>query len=167
MKLELRPDRSTLVLAATCAGLAVIVAAQLLIPQTPPDYTGPELADTGVARVTALPAYVPPDFDTFAEVLDRPLFFANRQLPPEPVQQAAPEAPRKPLRLTLEGVAMNSTSRVALVRDQRNNALVQIAEGMSHDGWTLEGVEPDQAIFRRSDEVTVLVLEVQSGNRQR
>jgi len=154
-------------LALACLGLAATVVVQVLYPVTLPTVGTDPGAAADIDPVTALPAYVPPSFDTFAEVLERPLFFADRQLPPVPVVETQAAAPREPLGLTLEGVALTSTSRVALLRDPRGDSLVTVAEGGSHNGWTLESVSSSGARFRRDDDVTELELEVQTNRRLR
>jgi len=63
-------------------------------------------------------------------------------------------------------VALSSGSRVALLRDQSDNSLIHLAEGMTHNGWTLDRVESDKAAFSRDSEITELNLEVQTGRRR-
>lgn len=167
MKLQHDFDRITSLLGGTCLGLAAVVAIELSMPHFTSDAAVTTEAATDLTQINSLSAYVPPTIETFAEVLDRPLFFEGRQLPPEPVQQAAAEVPLEPLKLTLEGVALTGSSRVALLRDQRDNAMVQVAEGTVHDGWTLEDIEPDKAVFRRDTEITELVLEIQTSRFSR
>lgn len=158
----IKVDRSTRLLMVTCALLAAIVVAQLIFPAAVPDNRAP---GTSADDLTfgVLPSYTPQSFDHFSEILERPLFFQDRRLPPEPVAAATPTAAPEPLRLNLEGVAITSDSRVALLRDQRNNALIQVAEGMPHNGWTLEDVESGAVIFRRGEQTSRLELEIQAN----
>jgi len=58
-------------------------------------------------------------------------------------------------------------SRIALLRSQGDNVLVQMAEGMTHNGWTLESVLADRAIFKRGDDSTEIELETDTGLRRR
>jgi len=53
-----------------------------------------------------------------------------------------------------------------LLRDQSSNSLIHIAEGMTHNGWTLDRIESDKAVFSRDHEVSELDLEVQTGRRR-
>lgn len=71
-----------------------------------------------------------------------------------------------PLLLKLEGVALIGESRVAVLRDLSNNQLLQLAEGMMHDGWTLDSVTAASASFSRGRQTSVLVLDPDSGSRR-
>ena len=149
-------------LALGCLGVATVLVVQVSVPASLPASDGVATAAEATESVTALPVYVPP-----SEVLQRPLFFADRRLPPEPVAEAPATAPRAPLGLTLEGVALTTDSRVALLREVRGDALITVAEGSSHNGWTLESLSSGGARFRRDDDVTELELEVQTNRRLR
>jgi len=166
MRFLLRSNLTTRALAVSCTIAAGFVALPLLFPATIPDTVQASEGGSAIPEIVTPPAYVPPAFETFAEVLERPLLFADRKLPAVAVEQAV-QAPREPLRLTLEGVALTSESRVALLRDQQNNVLVQVAEGMLHNGWTLESIESDKAVFTRDGETTELPLEVNVERRRR
>lgn len=164
--LERHPARTAL--AALCALLAAIVALELAFPpvaEMPGEDSG--TAAAALPDPDQLPAYVPPEFDLFAEVLERPLFYEDRRLPEEPADDPAPAAPREPLRLTLEGIALTNASRVALLRNEADDQLVQMAEGMTHNGWTLERVEPGRAVFSRDGQKTELMLETRPGSARR
>lgn len=154
-------------LALASLGVATVLVVQVSVPASLPGTEGVAATAAATEPVTALPVYVPPAIETFAEVLERPLFFADRRLPPEPVAEAPAAAPRAPLGLTLEGVALTSDSRVALLREVRGDTLITVAEGSSHNGWTLESVSSSGARFRRDGDVTELELEVQTNRRLR
>jgi len=129
---------------------------------------GPEVeVSAALDDSPTLPNYVPPSFESFAEILERPLFYAERKLPEEPKQQAVVAVPPEPLRLHLEGIAIMDESRIALLRSQADNQLVQMAEGMTHNGWTLESVLADRAIFKRGNDSTEIELETDTGSRHR
>jgi len=167
MTISIQTNGTTRVLAMTCLGLLVIAAVQLAFPTQPP---ATMIAGEGAAalpEIKAPPAYVPATFDSFTSILERPLVYADRKLPAPPPVVAAAEIPKEPLRLKLEGVALSSGSRVALLRDQSSNSLIHIAEGMTHNGWTLDRIESDKAVFSRDHEVSELSLEVQTGRRRR
>jgi hypothetical protein len=158
-------NRSTLALLVVCVVLALIIAIELAYPA--------RTADTGVAAaepaLTEAPSfgesvYLPPRMDDLSEMLDRPLFYADRRMPVPP-KPAAPAA-LTPLRMKLEGVAITADSRVAVLRDLKNNQLLQLTEGMSHDGWTLDEVTASGATFQRGAEIEELALETDTGNRR-
>ena len=166
MSLGMQSNGTTRVLASICLGLLVIAALQLAFPAHPPAATIADEAAAEVIEVKAPPAYVPATLDSFASILERPLLYADRKLPVPPPVVAAPEIPKEPLSLKLEGVALLGSSRVALLRDQSSNSLIHIAEGMTHNGWTLDRIESGKVVFSRDHEVTELDLEVQTGRRR-
>ena len=117
--------RPTQALIAAAVLLAVVIAVQVALPAASVDLPSADdgsvddsLPDFGSTR------FEPPSMAELSEMLDRPLFFPDRRLP----QVAAPaEAPRTPLRLRLEGIAIMADSRVAVLRATANNQLGQRA----------------------------------------
>jgi hypothetical protein len=146
--------------------LAVIIAIELAYPARTGE-TGVAAAEPALTEAPSFEdsAYFPPRLDDLAEMLDRPLFYADRRMPVQPKPTAAPVAPT-PLRLQLEGVAITADSRVAVLRDLKNNQLLQLTEGMSHDGWTLDAVTASSATFKRDAEIQELPLEADTGKRR-
>jgi hypothetical protein len=166
MTISSRTSGTTRVLAMMCLGLLAIATIQLAFSARPAAIAIDGGVAAALAEIEAPPAYVPATFDSFTSILQRPLLYANRKLPAPPPVVAAAEIPKEPLRLTLEGVALSGGSRVALLRDQSNNSLIHIAEGMAHNGWTLQRIESDKAVFSRDSEISELNLEVQTGRRR-
>ena len=161
-------DRLSMLLGLTTVATVLVLAAEVATGvrvDSAPDVDA-EIADAPAAS-PALPNYVPQSFDSFSEILERPLFFADRQLPAEPKQELIAAAPLEPLRLTLEGIAIMDKSRIALLRSQGDNVLVQMAEGMTHNGWILDSVLANRAIFKRGDDSTEIELETDTGLRRR
>ena len=144
-------SRPTKVLVAANLLMGLVVAAQLLLPAQPgaanAATTGdeqtalPEFGDTGVAA---------PPMAQLVDMMERPLFFPDRRLP-EPEVEEAPPPPMTPLRLKLEGIAIAGGSRVAVLLNLNGKSLMQLAEGESHEGWTLDSVTSTSARFSRSD----------------
>ncbi len=159
-------NRPTQVLSAAAAVLTIAVVLELLYPARPAD-ADVASSETGTAVVPDFgdTDFTAPRFEDLGEMLDRPLFFSNRRLPESPKIEAAPVAPPTPLRLKLEGVAITSESRVAVLRDLSNNQLLQLAEGMMHESWTLDSVTADGASFSRDQQVSELALDPESGRR--
>lgn len=159
-----RPMQALLAIAAV---LAVIVVLELLYPARP---AAVELAandvTTAVVPDFGATEFVAPGFENLSEMLDRPLFFSDRRLPELPKVDVAPAVAPTPLLLKLEGVALTGESRVAVLRDLSNNQLLQLAEGMMHDGWTLDSVTAASASFSRGQQTSVLVLDPDSGSRR-
>lgn len=140
--------------------LTLIVAAEWLLPYQADARDDDESAAAidDELPVSAQSRYVHPHIENFPEILARPIFFSKRQMPPQPA--AAAPATRTPLRLKLEGIAIAADTRVAVLRDQGSNQLVQLSVGMSHDDWLLDGLTPSTATFRRGDDVSELTLDI-------
>jgi hypothetical protein len=160
-----RISRPTLALIGANLVVALIVAAQLLYPSravsaidTPPTDGSAALPDFGDTTLNQ------PRFADLVDMVDRPLFFVARRMPEPPAEK--PAAPPMPLRLKLEGVAIAGGSRVAVLRNLNGNTLLQLAEGDSHDGWTLESVSSAAASFKRGEQVTELPLDPAAGGRR-
>ena len=160
MKLPIPANRTTVTLLGLCGFLALIVLAEATLHD--PGATSVAASDDVTSFV--LPEspealFAPRPLSNFTQVLDRPLLFADRRMPPAPEVAAIKAVPRSPLRLKLEGVAISAESRVALLRNTANNQLLQLAEGMTHDGWALEEILAAAARFRRGDEISELLLD--------
>jgi hypothetical protein len=161
-----RISRPTLVLACANLLVALVVVMQLLYPAnagsavdfvpTDSDATLPDFGDTTVSQ---------PRMADLAEMLDRPLFFITRRMPEPPAAQ--PAAPPTPLKLKLEGIAIAAGSRVAVLRNLNGNGLLQLAEGDTHDGWTLEAIGSTSASFKRGGQVNELLLDPAAAGRRR
>jgi hypothetical protein len=160
MKTRIALSRPTRLLIAANAVLALIVSAELLLPAQPgtanaaaADGAGVTLPDFGDTRIAARP------MAQLVDMTERPLFFPNRRMPEQKVEEAPPPPPT-PLRLKLEGIAIAGGSRVAVLRNLHGNALVQLAEGESHEGWTLDELTSTAARFSRNgDQRTELPLD--------
>jgi hypothetical protein len=159
-------NRPTRLLVASNVVLLLIVSAELLIPARPASASAaegngsnaglPEFGDTTIAA---------PPIVQFVDMVERPLFYIDRRMPEPEVEQAAPPSP---LRLTLEGVAIAGGSRVAVLRNPGGQGLVQLAEGESHEGWTLDSLSSTSATFSRNGkQSTELLLDPASTGRRR
>jgi hypothetical protein len=161
-------SRTTQFLIAANVALALIIATELLLPVQPGtanaatadgnDLMLPDFGDTKIA--------IPP-IAQFVDMTERPLFFPNRRIP-KPKVETTPPPPPAPLRLKLEGIAIAGGSRVAVLRNLNANALVQLAEGESHNGWTLDELTSTAARFSRNGEQsTELALDPAGTGRTR
>ena len=160
-----RISRPTQALLAANVLVALLIAFQTMNPATakqaidmPSDDEAASLPDFGDAKLR------PPAASHFVDMIERPLFYVDRRLPKPPAAEAAP--PPSPLRLTLEGVAIAQGSRVAVLRNPQTRQLVQIEEGGTHDGWTLESLDSTSARFKRGEQVTELLLDPAAGGRR-
>lgn len=158
--------RSTQALIAGNALLAALVVLQILLPATP----SADAMEVSLEGDTAMPEFAdvslsPPALSALSEMIERPLFLSTRRVP-EP-EKAAPPPPPKPIRLKLIGVALAGGSRVALLRNLVNNQLVHLAEGETHDGWSLDTVGAQSATFSRGPQVAELPLELEERTPRR
>jgi hypothetical protein len=160
-----RISRPTQALLAANAIVALLITLQLMYPatagqavDTPADDEAAVLPDFGDSSVN------PPALSYYVDMVERPLFYVDRRLPKPPAAKAAP--PPTPLKLTLEGVAIANGSRVAVLRNPQTRQLVQLEEGGTHDGWTLESIDSTSASFRRGEQVTELPLDPAAGGRR-
>ncbi|MDH3531387.1 MAG: hypothetical protein OEO82_00580 [Gammaproteobacteria bacterium] len=161
-------NRPTQALLAATVILSLVVALQWLYPARPARAALATTQDTdaGLPEFDAV-ALNPPHMADLASMLERPLFYADRRMPEQPKTETATVAPLTPLRLKLEGVAITGESRVAVLRNLSDNQLLQLTEGMAHDGWTLDAVSSNGANFSRGEQVTELPLDPGTNGRRR
>jgi len=162
------PQRKlTRFLIVCCSMLAAVIALEITHPFVAPVHDRAAPGPRNVVHSAAdLPQFAAPSLAQFEQILGRPLFFEDRRMPVIP--ENIPEAERlEPLRLTLEGVAIGGGTRVAVLVDERERGQIRLAEGMSHDGWTLESVTSAGAEFRRGEELTRLELDNGDDPRRR
>ncbi|HMB72318.1 MAG TPA: hypothetical protein VKQ06_02015 [Gammaproteobacteria bacterium] len=153
-------------LIACCALFAGVVALEALYPfEAPPAEA--TVSEGVIPEATALPAFAARPLKEFDQVLARPLFFEDRRLPAQLLEQPPEPVRLEPLRLTLEGVAIGGGSRVAVLHDEREREQILLAEGMTHNGWVLESVKSAGAEFRRGSDITRLELEIGEDSRRR
>lgn len=160
-------NRPTQALLATSLLLALIVAMQLLFPARPsvdgsvamPDDEA-SLPEFGSAALN------PPMLADLSDMQDRPLFYIGRRMPVPPKVETPPPPPT-PLRLKLQGVALAGGTRVAVLRNLSSNLLLQLSEGDTHDGWTLDTVNSNSAIFSRDEQTTELLLDPDDNGGRR
>lgn len=155
---KLRISRPTQLLIAANLVVAIAVVTELLLPARP------ATAHEGVANgdSVTLPEFTSatldaPSLSQLVDLMERPLFYPDRRMPEPTVQQAAAPPPT-PLRLKLEGVAIAGGSRVAVLRNLIGPGLVQLTEGDSHEGWTLDALTSTSARFSRDDGQTSELL---------
>lgn len=167
MKILLPGNHTTKAMLWLCVILLLLVIAEVALY----DPTGDDTSGDNSETEFALPersqiTFTPTPLQEFAEILERPLLFASRRIPVEEIVAIA-ATPRASLRLKLEGIAIGGDSRTALLRNTTNHQLLQLEEGQTHDGWTLETLSAVSAIFRRGEESSELVLETAPTGRRR
>jgi hypothetical protein len=96
----------------------------------------------------------------FTEIINRPLFVEGR-MPSDDENQSTDALPKtSPLKLTLEGVVISPGSRVAVVKDDKNNNILRLVEGMSHNGWKVNNIQSQSVEFVRGDDVQTINIEI-------
>jgi len=112
-------------------------------------------------------SFIPPGIQAFSEIMERPLFVAGREPPPEPKAAPVAEARLSPLRLLLEGVAITPSAEIAVVRDPSNNRILHLENGMKHQGWELTSITSTGVKFRQGEQTHELTLTPEVNTRRR
>jgi hypothetical protein len=159
-------NRITPILLVTCGLLVIIVAIERhsLLRQASEAPAADTQSETPTDRELTRSTYLAPDFETFSEILDRPLFTEGRTPPPEPSDAdetvATPQQKQTRLNLRLEGIALTPDARVAVIRDLSSKKLFRIAEGEQHEGWTVENIHAMGATLKLGEQTEELTLEL-------
>lgn len=120
---------------------------------------------TGVGRIDGEPVAMPPETQ-FAEIQQRPIFNEDRKpTPPAPPTDAPPPLAAVPLNVTLTGVIVTPTVRLAMMQDNAKNEAVSLRVGMPLPGdqqvWTLSEIKSRSVVFKNaSDETAEVELQV-------
>ncbi len=135
-------------LLALCAGLGWLVY-QGLQAAPPP---GPVAATGGAPPLDALPeetVFVMPPKQSFAAILERPLFSPTRRPPPEGIASVAGPVPT--LKIDVVGIVISEQEQFALILTENSKEVVRLSAGDEFQGWTLEEIEPERVTFRRGE----------------
>ncbi len=135
-------------LLALCAGLGWLVY-QGLQAAPPP---GPVAAAGGAPPLDALPeetVFVMPPEQSFAAILERPLFSPTRRPPPEGIASVAGPVPT--LKIDVVGIVISEQEQFALILTENSKEIVRLIVGDEFQGWTLEDIEPERVTFRRGE----------------
>jgi hypothetical protein len=168
MMKRLSLSRPTQLLVTANIALVLFITAELLLPAQPRTAnaaaagdaaaTLPEFSNTALATAP---------MTRLVDMKERPLFFPDRRMPQPKVEQSQ-SIPDRPLSLKLEGIAIAGGSRVAVLRNLNGNVLLQLTEGESHEGWTLDALTSTSATFSRDGEQgTELLLDPFSSGHRR
>lgn len=111
-------------------------------------------------RNSPIRPFVALPINSFTEITQRPLFAEGRIPPEKPVNKRPSTAPRIPLNLKLEGVAITPDSKTAVITDLKSKELLRLREGMSHKDWKVVSVERNEVTIKRGAKETTLKLEI-------
>ncbi|UZR28680.1 hypothetical protein [Methylococcus mesophilus] len=150
--------RLSLLLAAACAGLGLLVVVEWYsvdrmhrIPQVP------KAADKAAEDQPDLAPFEFPDLGEFEELVERPLFVEGRRPPPEVVEEPPPPVSRTPLDLKLMGMIFSPTGKTALLVDPKGK-YKRVKEGGVVGGWVLKELKTDGVVMQQDGETKELPL---------
>ena len=159
-------SRTIAVLALLCLALALVAVGELdastSSPSSKSTAPSPETVVNGgvAAAFSPPPPFSLPPLQSFASVTDRPLFSPSRQ--PGKVASGESDAWSS---FVLAGIIITPQLSEALVLHNQPQTLVHIEEGEALDGWTLQTIFPDHAVFRNGAEEHELKLNVVASGK--
>lgn len=141
-------DPIKLLLLAGIAGGLAWGGSELLRDNRLPPPPQVEVQETTVDGIR-VPAMEPAPLDSFAAIVERPLFFEDRQpLQAVEVEQATPAASAvermaqsTPPNMRLSAIVIDGDQRIALVEIPGSDGGRQLDEGQSLSGWTVVAID--------------------------
>lgn len=160
-------NKSAATLALLCLLAALVVAAELLVPnetevQVSRHQTEPaDVAPSADLPEPAQPVDLPP-LEHYSEIVERPLFVAGRR-PEESVAEPVAEAPKSAApapktKVKLTGIVLTAKERSALFYDETQKLSWRLTQGQDMEGWLLAEVQPDKVVLTRGDETQEMLL---------
>ncbi len=152
-----------LILSPVGLGLAALVYRQVQDLRTLPDPLASPIAV--MTKREALPPEVALSFpprETFSEVAERPLFSPTRR-PAVAAAVVAAATASEVLNVDLVGVVIWPTQRLALVRINEGDGVLQVPEGGAVLGWTIVTIEPKRVVLRQGEAERELRLTYKIG----
>ena len=150
-------SRTIAVLALLCAAFALVAFSELAAPTSSPasESSVPSLVaeDAEATRTLSPPSSSLPPLENFVAVTERPLFSPSRR--PAKISSGESDAWAS---FVLAGIIITPELREAMVLHSQPPMLIHIHEGEAMDGWTLESLSSDHAVFRNNSEEHELKL---------
>lgn len=136
-------------------GLGCVVAASMLLIRwlNPPSLESsiPTVKQASLREFDVSPErpFQAPPLEDYSEIVERPLFLAERR-PPEEQQPdiLASEAPAESEDLLLLGVVLTPEATMALVQIDEGRQVERVRVGGKINGWQLQSVQPDRVILQ-------------------
>ncbi len=97
----------------------------------------------------------------YPDTVARPLFVPSRR--PAPAAVAAPVATMPKGTLTLQGVTIAGTTRIALLREKQSGKIHRVELGKQVNGMSLSQVDADRVVLKQGDEQETVVMLVQKA----
>ena len=114
-----------------------------------------------VAEAKLLPAFhLPPELQSGAETLARPLFVPGRR--PSPPALAGPGTMKRG-QFVLQGTTLVGSLQIALLKEISSGAIHRVEKGGQILGMTLAEITPEQVVLRSGDDSETLPLVVAKG----
>jgi hypothetical protein len=159
----------TLILVVSTGLLGALLFHQWNQPAIPDDAQGvvdkkPAKSTPASDRVSPIRPFRALPISNYAEIMQRPLFAEGRVPPEKPDNSGAKRAPRSPLNLKLEGVAITPDSKTAVILDLTTKELLRLREGMSHKDWKVVSVSNENVVIKQGKQEVKLTLEIDAGN---
>ena len=155
MKPPNRDRRPMLGWSAACLLLAMAIMAEwwgLGSSQSVAAAIEPPSAAPSPAAQNPIPPLGP--LQTYAAVVERPLFTQSRRPPPE----NAEAQPGIQANLSIAGILISGGERIALIRRDNEHKLTRVREGQSLGDWTIRSIAADRVILAgRSGDATLLL----------
>jgi hypothetical protein len=144
MKMALQPVEIGLI--GLCTALAALFVYECVAPLPP--FDTPEVRLPPIKTAADVSPYAPPPQASFAEIDARPLFNPLR-IPVEAsaVPGTASSAQLPPPEVTLIGVILDGSNRLALVKAPGAPFATSVAVGGTVAGWEVSEIGPDKAVL--------------------
>lgn len=158
------PWRWPLLLAVVCAGLAAILAAEVGMPpeadttqvDRPPQSSAS--VSSVAAAVTRGPSFTPGPLDSFADIVERPLFNETRRPAVSLAAQDGVIAPLADTSIQLTGVVLSEGRRIAVLQLEGAPRPVSVEVGSDVGGWKVEVIGAERVVLsqgEKSKEITI------------
>jgi hypothetical protein len=146
-----------------CLVLTAVIAAEWTWSVQPPAVQPVEVdgavADMGPLELVGDTQLAP--LESYAEVVERPLFLPGRRPPPppeeKPVEQPKTQVP-PPKHLRLSAVIIGAEGPMALIRDSRAGDTLRQRKGSEIEGWRVADILPNKLLLRRGTRSAEIIL---------
>lgn len=149
------------VLAVICINFAAWLFYE--VAAAPPKLQPPKIALAKHGTLPKISPFVPPPFQEFAVIDERPLFSPLRKKLLSPQETVAQKRP--PPSFVLVGVILGSTERIAITKAPGASNSVNLTPGQSIEGWEVTAIEADHITLRAGTDTYELPLYLPSGAR--